>query len=245
MRSRKHWHGASLARSSRPPPGSCSCTPRVGDRPVRVYDGRPHLPVPAAGADAALVRSGVRAFGHLQAMRLSLLVASVATLLAIVLGTLAAFAMARRSFPGKESITLLFVLPIALPGIITASHCSPASGPSAFEPGFWTIVAGHGDVLPRHRLQQRSGAAAAHSAELGRGLDGPRRRRLADVPPGAAAADRHGAARRAACSRSPSSFDEIIVTLFTAVTSRPCRSGSTANCSVRASGQSPTSSPWS
>ena len=54
-----------------------------------------------------------------ESMRLSLLVASVATLMAIVLGTLAAFALARRTFRGKESITLLFVLPIALPGILT------------------------------------------------------------------------------------------------------------------------------
>src|SRR5512134_1520094 len=45
-----------------------------------------------------------------ESMRLSLLVAAVATLVALVLGTLAAFALARRTFRGKESITLLFVL---------------------------------------------------------------------------------------------------------------------------------------
>src|SRR5688572_29964235 len=53
------------------------------------------------------------------ALRLSLQVASVATGLALLLGTLAAFAMARSRFRGKDVITLLFVLPIALPGIIT------------------------------------------------------------------------------------------------------------------------------
>src|SRR5262245_33375458 len=53
------------------------------------------------------------------AMRLSLSVATVATLTAIVLGTLAALALVRSRFPGKDSLTLLFVLPIALPGIIT------------------------------------------------------------------------------------------------------------------------------
>src|SRR5512147_2309748 len=53
------------------------------------------------------------------AMRLSLSVASVATLGALVLGTLAALALARSRFPGKDTLTLLFVLPIALPGIIT------------------------------------------------------------------------------------------------------------------------------
>ena len=37
----------------------------------------------------------------------------------MVLGTLAAAALYRREFFGKEGITLLFILPIALPGIIT------------------------------------------------------------------------------------------------------------------------------
>ena len=75
-----------------------------------------------------------------QSMRLSLLVASVATLVALLLGTLAAFALARSNFRAKESITLLFVLPIALPGIITglallagirSVGLTPASGPSS------------------------------------------------------------------------------------------------------------------
>src|ERR1041384_5391719 len=53
------------------------------------------------------------------AMRLSLGVAAIATLIALLLGTLAALALARSRFPGKNTSTLLFVLPIALPGIIT------------------------------------------------------------------------------------------------------------------------------
>src|SRR5262245_35945035 len=53
--------------------------------------------------EVAFARSDIWA-----AMRLSLLVAAVATTLALALGTLAAFALARRDFPGKESITLLF-----------------------------------------------------------------------------------------------------------------------------------------
>ena len=53
------------------------------------------------------------------ALMLSLRVAAVATLLALVLGTCAAAALARARFFGRETISLLFVLPIALPGIIT------------------------------------------------------------------------------------------------------------------------------
>src|SRR5512138_3798499 len=78
-----------------------------------------------------------------ESMRLSLQVASIATLLAILLGTLAAFALARRTFRGKESITLLFVLPIALPGILTGLALLAGIRTAGFEPGFWTIIAGH------------------------------------------------------------------------------------------------------
>src|SRR5512140_2938132 len=50
---------------------------------------------------------------------LSLEVAVIATVLALIFGTLAAAALSRAKFFGRETISLLFVLPIALPGIIT------------------------------------------------------------------------------------------------------------------------------
>jgi putative spermidine/putrescine transport system permease protein len=70
-------------------------------------------------------------------------VAAVATLAALVLGTLAALALARQRFPGKDAITLLFVLPIALPGILTGLALLAAMKTLAIDPSFWTIVAGH------------------------------------------------------------------------------------------------------
>ncbi len=54
-----------------------------------------------------------------EALKHSLQVAGVATLLALVLGTLAAFAMQRFAFFGKNAVSFLMVLPIALPGIVT------------------------------------------------------------------------------------------------------------------------------
>src|ERR1043165_6823458 len=54
-----------------------------------------------------------------QSLSLSLGVAACATVLAMVLGTLAAFALARSNFRGKDALTVMFVLPIALPGIVT------------------------------------------------------------------------------------------------------------------------------
>ncbi|MDI9335634.1 MAG: ABC transporter permease [Gammaproteobacteria bacterium] len=77
------------------------------------------------------------------AVWLSVKVASVATLIAMVLGTLAAAALARHKFFGRDTITLLLILPIALPGIITG--LALRSSYHAFEIpfSFWTIVIGH------------------------------------------------------------------------------------------------------
>ncbi|MBP5085357.1 ABC transporter permease, partial [Pseudomonas chlororaphis] len=55
----------------------------------------------------------------LDAIKLSLQIAAIATLIALILGTLASAALYRRDFFGKQGISLMLILPIALPGIIT------------------------------------------------------------------------------------------------------------------------------
>ena len=154
-----------------------------------------------------------------ESMRLSLLVASAATLLAIVLGTLAAFALARRSFTGKESITLLFVLPIALPGILTGLALLAGIRTAGLEPGFWTIVAGHAtfclvivynNVVARLRRIPPSWVEA--SMDLG--ARGHQTFRYVLLPQIATALLAGGMLAFAL------SFDEIIVTTFTAGTER-------------------------
>src|SRR6185503_17433017 len=77
------------------------------------------------------------------ALRLSLGVASMATLLSVALGTLGALGLARQTFPGREALTMLFVLPIALPGILTGIALLSAIKLAGLDPSFWTIVAGH------------------------------------------------------------------------------------------------------
>jgi putative spermidine/putrescine transport system permease protein len=57
--------------------------------------------------------------GPRQALWASVKVASMATVIALLLGTLAAFAMQRYSFFGRNTVSFLLVLPIALPGIVT------------------------------------------------------------------------------------------------------------------------------
>lgn len=77
------------------------------------------------------------------AIGLSLRVATVATLVAVVLGTLAAGALARASFFGRDAISLLFILPIALPGIISGIALRSSLNALEIPFSFWTIVIGH------------------------------------------------------------------------------------------------------
>src|SRR5215207_11356768 len=70
-----------------------------------------------------------------------------ATAVALLLGTLAALAVARYRFFGRETISFLVILPIALPGIVTgmALNATFRNLPEPFgvELGLFTIVVGH------------------------------------------------------------------------------------------------------
>ena len=78
------------------------------------------------------------------AMRLSAQVALGATAIALVLGTLAAGALARTRFFGREAVNLLLILPIALPGVLTGMALRSAYHAMEIPFSFWTIVVGHG-----------------------------------------------------------------------------------------------------
>jgi putative spermidine/putrescine transport system permease protein len=77
------------------------------------------------------------------AISLSARAATVATLVALVLGTLAALGLYDSKFFGRDTISLLIILPIALPGIITGIALRSAMNLTGFTFGFWTIVLGH------------------------------------------------------------------------------------------------------
>ena len=92
----------------------------------------------------------------------SLKVGAIATVIALVLGTLASLGVARHRFFGRETVSFLVVIPIALPGIVTGLALS-----NTFTQVFGvSTVAVHGGRRPRNllhrgRLQQRDRAAAA------------------------------------------------------------------------------------
>ena len=149
------------------------------------------------------------------ALGLSLRVAAVATLLALVLGTLAAAAVARTRFFGRESISLLIILPIALPGIITGIALRSAFNLMDVPFSFWTIVLGHATfcivVVYNNavaRLRRTSPSLIEASMDLG--ADGFQTFRYVVLPNLATALLAGGMLAFAL------SFDEVIVTTFTA-----------------------------
>ena len=77
------------------------------------------------------------------ALLLSVQAALGATAVAIVLGTLLSLAMARFAFFGRDTITLLVILPIALPGIVTGLALQTTYTTTGIPYGLATIIIGH------------------------------------------------------------------------------------------------------
>lgn len=81
--------------------------------------------------------------GVRDAITRSALVAVFATMIALVLGALAAAAVARYEFFGRDTVSLLFVLPIALPGIVTGIALNNVFTNFLGQLTLFTIVVGH------------------------------------------------------------------------------------------------------
>lgn len=150
-----------------------------------------------------------------EALSLSVRVALVATFLALILGTLAALALARSKFFGRDAISLLIILPIALPGIITGIAMRSATNLMGLPFSFWTIVLGHATfciVLVYNnavaRLRRTSSSLLEASMDLGAT---PFQTFRYVILPNLATALVAGGMLAFALS-----FDEVIVTTFTA-----------------------------
>jgi putative spermidine/putrescine transport system permease protein len=73
----------------------------------------------------------------------SVLVALGATAVALILGTMLAFAVQRYRFFGRQVIGLLVILPIALPGIVTGIALNAAFTAGGIPFGYLTVIVGH------------------------------------------------------------------------------------------------------
>jgi putative spermidine/putrescine transport system permease protein len=153
--------------------------------------------------------------GALAALRTSVEAGLAATAIALVLGTMAAFALQRYKFIGRNPISLLIVLPIALPGIVTGIALNNAFRTIlGINLGLFTAIVAHAtfcivvvfnNVVARLRRMGNN----LEEASMDLGADGITTFRLVTFPMLRSALLAGGLLAFAL------SFDEIIVTTFT------------------------------
>jgi putative spermidine/putrescine transport system permease protein len=154
---------------------------------------------------SALLNSAIVAFG--------------AMLIAMVLGSLVAFALSRYDLFGKSTINLLVVLPIALPGVVTGVAFSNTYSnfltPAGFQIGYFGMIVAHATfciVMVFNnvfaRLKRMNPSLQEASMDLGEGLWGTFR--LVTFP------QFRTAFAAGALLAFALSFDEVVVTIFTA-----------------------------
>jgi putative spermidine/putrescine transport system permease protein len=158
----------------------------------------------------AFVDVGVR-----EALLLSLQVAIGATLVALVLGTLAAFGVQRFRFFGRETVSFLVILPIALPGIVTGIALNSAFRTTGITLGTVTIIVAHATfcvvvVYNNSIARLRRSSRFLEEASMDLGADTFQTFRHVTFPALRSALFAGGLLAFAL------SFDEVIVTTFTA-----------------------------
>jgi putative spermidine/putrescine transport system permease protein len=150
-----------------------------------------------------------------QALWLSVRAGLISTAIALALGTLAAFAVHRLHFFGRDAISLMLILPLALPGIITGMALNSFFAFGGVTFSLTTIVIGHAtfcivvvynNVIAR--LRRTSGSLTEAAMDLG--ADGWQTFRDVTLPVVSTALVAGGLLAFAL------SFDEVIVTTFTA-----------------------------
>lgn len=159
----------------------------------------------------AIENTGVR-----EALRWSFTAGVMAAGIALLLGTCIAFTVARYRFFGRETLSLLIVLPISLPGIVTGIALNNAfTQDLGISTGLMTIIIGHttfcivvvyNNVLAR--LRRMGGSLQEASMDLG--ANGFTTFRLVTLP------NLASALFAGAILAFGLSFDEIVVTTFTA-----------------------------
>jgi putative spermidine/putrescine transport system permease protein len=170
---------------------------------------------PPAGFSTRWLEAALANTGLQDAFITSIAIALGAAAIALVLGSLAAFAVARYRFFGRESISFVVVFPIALPGIVTGMALSTTFATTGIPLGILSIIVGHAtfcvvlvfnNVLARLRrmtpsLEEASSDLGADTWQTFRRITFPNVR---------------SAMLAGALLAFALSFDEVIVTIFTA-----------------------------
>ena len=159
--------------------------------------------------ERALEQSGVR-----EALWTSIRAGLMATAVALVLGSLAAFAVQRYRFFGRETVTFLIILPIALPGIVTGIALNAAFTAADVQFGLMTIAIGHATfavVICYNNVLARMRRVSRHLEEASMDLGATQLQTFRYVTfPAVRTALLAGGLLAFALS-----FDEVIVTTFT------------------------------
>jgi putative spermidine/putrescine transport system permease protein len=148
------------------------------------------------------------------ALWLSLQAALGATVVALVLGTLLSLAVSRYSFFGRDTVSLVVILPLALPGIITGLALQTTYQTIGMQYGLLTIIIGHATFCVMivynnglARLRRMAGSFEEASADLG--ADAWQTFRYVTFP------ELRTALLAGALLAFALSWDEVIVTVFT------------------------------
>ena len=132
---------------------------------------------PPTGYTTQWWKAAFESQGAREAVWVSVQVAIAATLIALVLGTMAALALQRFSFFGRDFVSLLIILPIALPGVVTgvalANFFTTMVG---IKLGFFTLIVSHATFCivtvfnnAVARLRRLGGSLEEASMDLGAG----------------------------------------------------------------------------
>jgi putative spermidine/putrescine transport system permease protein len=142
---------------------------------IYAFNGGTTLKWPLDGLTTEWFGKALEDSGARDALVTSLKVGAAATAIALLLGTLASFAVGRYRFFGRETISFLVVLPIALPGIVTGlAFSNTFTQVLGIDLSLFTVVVGHAtfcivvvynNVIAR--LRRVSGNLEEASADLG------------------------------------------------------------------------------
>jgi putative spermidine/putrescine transport system permease protein len=174
---------------------------------------------PPTGLTLEWWQKAANSSGALSALGTSVLAGLSAMVIALILGTMAAFAVQRYRFFGRATISFLVVLPITLPGIVTGIALNATFinvlGPLGVGLGLLTIIIGHATFCivvvynnVQARLRRMGTSLEDASADLG--ATGWQTFRMVTLP------GVRGALVAGAVLAFALSFDEIVVTTFTA-----------------------------
>ena len=170
---------------------------------------------PPTGYTTEWWKAAFQSQGARDAVWVSVQVALVATLVALVLGTMAALALQRFRFFGRDTVSLLIILPIALPGVVTGVALA----------NFFTTMVGSSWASSRSSSPTRRSASSPCSTTRSHGCDGSaatsRRPRWTSAPAPSATFYKitlpmlRSSLLAGGLLAFALSFDEIIVTTFT------------------------------